>query len=130
MIIALFAQVSFAQNVFTIDGACPDVTFNGSDFRPGDPVVLIHGADAGIARVPDGPCRGRATGLANLEFLTIARVPVDGLWSVSLTLPEAGCDGLYQVLDLRTCALSNTAEVAPAPIPGDTGTSGGADTGL
>jgi hypothetical protein len=136
MFIAAFAASAFAQphNVLEVSGTCPDVTFTGSAFHPHSPVVVLHSADVGDARLQGGPCKGLETGLADLSWTRFARIPATGAFEMDLTLPEPACEEVYQVLDLRTCTLSNVVAIEPPivdPAPGDLGGDDtGTDTGL
>jgi hypothetical protein len=132
MFIAAFAASAFAQphNLLEVTGTCPDVTFSGTSFHPNSPVVVLHSASVGDARLPDGPCKGVQTHLDDIRWTQFARIPATGAFELDLSLPERACEEVYQILDLRTCTLSNVVAIEPAVVEPDPIGDTGADTGF
>ncbi|MEQ1566883.1 MAG: hypothetical protein ABMA64_14670 [Myxococcota bacterium] len=108
----LFALTTLAPTL-SISGTCPDVTWEGGGFQPGSPLVVLHSPGEGTAPLESGPCAGLETGLADVGWSRFARAPASGAFSLPDHLLPSTCDHVFQVLDLRTCTLSNVA--APAP---------------
>lgn len=117
MLLAMLAQASFAQNDLQIDGTCPDLVLSGSQFRPGTALVVIRGSGPGATRLADGPCRGLETDLADIVKVGVFRAPQSGEFSKLMTVPEPACEAIYQIVDLRTCTISNPAWLPVDDLP-------------
>jgi len=103
--------------VLTGDAACPaggPILVEWSGATPNGPAALLFAFSEGAFVVPSGnPCAGVVLGLGagGLQVAFQGASDRDGARSLSANAPAAACGGYLQLLDIATCAVSNTASV-------------------
>ncbi|MFT4626501.1 MAG: hypothetical protein ACI8PZ_005178 [Myxococcota bacterium] len=133
-LIALVAMIlpttAFAGGpILSISGACPGpMAVSASGLTPGGMAAVLRGSGPGSDVMPAGPCRGGASGLSGLAYVTT--VPVDGRGNVSAMPTISGplCGQYVQFVDATACTLTNLAELGGgAPVDCDPATEVEAD---
>lgn len=95
---------------------CPQGGSGAVSWSCGSPdgvVVLLFAERVGSFRIPYGPCRGWRIGLGgeSVRIVTTGRSDARGRGRIEVTHGKRACGGLIQLLDLATCAVSETAIV-------------------
>ena len=100
-----------------VDATCPSggpIAVSWSGATPDGEIVLLIAREAGSFLIPDGyPCAGATLDLSNTQLQVAYRGPAgpDGERTLNANAGAGACGRVMQLLDLTTCATSNTTIV-------------------
>lgn len=112
-----FTYTEVGSSFFSLSytGSCPgSVSLEVSGATPNSPVALIFAARPGSFVIPNNlRCAGTQLGLSNAGIRLVNQRVADANGNVTFSgfAPSAACGGELQVLDLTTCATTNTVSI-------------------
>ncbi|PCJ55826.1 MAG: hypothetical protein COA70_01755 [Planctomycetota bacterium] len=112
-----FPQTDFAFRTWadgtplrlTITGSCPtSVTFTVVGADPNWLIAFLYGNAGGSFTVSGGPCAGVVLDIGSPVLVGFFHADATGVYTITTPLPAGLCGKTIQVVDVTSCATSNT----------------------